>query len=310
MANLGKTLSALAAGELYADLIMSGFEFWPAPGQEAFAREFHREIGGGAAITACGLARLGVRSGLLGVVGEDGEWLTGELSRHGVDVTDVRIDPVEPTAFTVAITSPEDRAFLTYPGANRGFPAALAQAAAAQQLSRVSHVHLAFAPELSTAADLFLAIRGNGCTLSLDVGWHEEWLGDPRALAALKWVDVFFPNETEARRITGEEDPALCLGRLGEAGVKLVALKLGSRGAALWWNGTILSGAAHPAAPVDTTGAGDCFDAGFLYAWLKRKPPEAILRTANICGALSTENYGGIAGFPKAARLKQELAGD
>jgi len=304
---LQKALTVIAAGEVYADLIMSGFEFWPAPGKEAFAREFHREIGGGAAIAACGLARLGTRTGLLGIVGEDGEWLTGKLRKLKVDVSDVKTDTVEPTGFTVAVTSPADRAFFTYPGANRGFPAVLAEAAAAKQLSGVTHVHLAFAPELETAADLFLAIRGNGCTVSLDVGWHEDWLADPRALAALRWIDIFFPNESEAARITGEDDPEKCLTRLGEAGLKRVALKLGDRGAALLWDGRILFGAAHPVTTIDSTGAGDCFDAGFLHSWLKGKRPEESLRAANICGALSTEKHGGTAGFPDAARLKQLL---
>jgi len=304
---LQKALTVIAAGEVYADLIMSGFEFWPAPGKEAFAREFHREIGGGAAIAACGLARLGTRTGLLGIVGEDGEWLTGKLRKLKVDVSDVKTDTVEPTGFTVAVISPAGRAFFTYPGANRGFPAVLAEAAAAKQLSGVTHVHLAFAPELETAADLFLAIRGNGCTVSLDVGWHEDWLADPRALAALRWIDIFFPNESEAARITGEDDPEKCLTRLGEAGLKRVALKLGDRGAALLWDGRILFGAAHSVATIDTTGAGYCFDAGFLHSWLKGKRPEESLRAANICGALSTEKHGGTAGFPDAARLKQVL---
>ena len=123
----------------------------------------------------------------------------------------------------------------------------------------------------------------------------------------MRWVDIFFPNETEARRITGEDDPERCLRRFAEAGLKRVALKLGASGAALLWEGSVLFGAPHPAPSVDTTGAGDCFDAGFLHAWLRRKTPEAILQTANICGALCTEKYGGIAGFPNAARLKHEL---
>jgi len=301
---LPKALTVVAAGELYADLNMSGFEFWPAPGQEAFAREFHREVGAGAAITACGLARLGTRTGLLGVVGEDGDWLTGQLRKRKVDTSGVQTDPEEPTGFAVAITTPPDRALFTYAGANRKFPAALAEAAAAKQLSGVSHVHLAFAPDLATAPDLFLAVRGNGCTVSLDAGWHEAWLADPRALAALRWIDLFLPNEAEAARLTGQDDPEKALQRLGEAGLKRVALKLGHRGAALLWDGRILFGAPHPAATVDTTGAGDCFNAGFLHAWLKGKRPEESLRIANFCGALSTEKAGGIAGFPDSAALK------
>lgn len=301
------TPTALVAGEIYTDLILSGFDVWPQPGQEAFAREFRRELGGGAAITACGLATLGTGTGVFGVVGADHhEWIAARFRQSGVDISDLQIHPHEPTAFTVAVTAPEDRAFFTYLGANRGFPGALQQAAQTGRLSRARHVHLAFAPPWDTAADLFHAIRANGCTISLDSGWHEAWLADPRALAILHDIDLFFPNESEAARITGESDPQRILHRFHEAGIARVALKLGSQGAALLSQGEFFHAGPHPATTLDTTGAGDCFDAGFLHAWLVGETPQTCLRTANICGALSTEAYGGIAAFPSPERLRQE----
>jgi sugar/nucleoside kinase (ribokinase family) len=84
-------------------------------------------------------------------------------------------------------------------------------------------------------------------------------------------------------------------------------LKLGARGAALLWDGRILYEPPLPVTPRDTTGAGDCFDAGFLHAYLRCEPPQKCLRVANICGALSTEAYGGIEGFPTPERLHQIL---
>jgi sugar/nucleoside kinase (ribokinase family) len=298
---------AIVGGELYADLILSGFEFWPRPGQEAFAREFHREVGGGASNTACGMARLGSRIAVLGVVGDDGEWLAGQLRQNGVDTSLLGRNSDEATAFTVAISTPEDRAFLTYPGANRAFPAALDAAADSGGLRNAKHAHLAFAPSLDTAADLLRRIRENGCTLSLDVGWHEPWLRDPRLRSVLPLLDLFFPNESEAQCITGESDPGKVLRWFDDAGVRRVVLKLGAQGAALLWDGAIRFDTPPPIAPVDTTGAGDCFNAGFLHSWLRGEPPELCLRAANICGALSTEAYGGIAGMPDAARLKELL---
>jgi sugar/nucleoside kinase (ribokinase family) len=154
---------------------------------------------------------------------------------------------------------------------------------------------------------LFAAIRENGCTISLDAGWHEEWLGDPRLLTILPLADIFFPNEAEAQRITGESGPVEMLRRFSERGVRRVALKLGPGGAGLLWDGEIFWSGPRCVTPVDTTGAGDCFDAGFLYAWLKGDSPEMCLRTANVCGALSTETYGGIEGFPNPKRLAEEL---
>jgi len=300
-------LDVIVAGELYVDMIMSGFDFWPRPGTEAFAKEYRRDMGGGATITACGLAKLGMRAAIFGIVGSDsGDWMAGRFKQAGVDASLLRTDAVEPTGFTVAATTPEDRAFLTYAGANHGFPQALLDAAASSQL-QARHIHLGFAPRLDTAAELFRAIRQYRCTISIDVGWHEDWLADPRALAILKNVDVFFPNEVEAHAMTREDDPAKALKRFADAGLDRVALKLGARGAALLWRRDLYFAPPPAVTPVDTTGAGDCFDAGFLHAWLNNETPQQCLITGNICGALSTEGYGGIAAFPTPDRLNQEL---
>jgi ribokinase len=301
-------LDVLVAGELFVDLILSGFKFWPRLGQEAFARHFHREIGGGAAITACGLAKLGLRVGVLGAVGTDaGEWVTEQFKTRSVDTSAIRLDCMEPTAFTVVASLPEDRAFLSYPGANRLFAGVLAEAAARQHLYGARHVHLACSPRIDTTPDVLSSLRDTGCSLSLDVGWHEDWLKDPGSLAKLPLIDLFFPNEVEAMRMTGEGHPEQILRCFALAGVKRVALKLGARGAALLWDGEMFFIGPHPVTPLDSTGAGDCFDAGFLYAWLKGESPETCLRTANVCGALSTEAFGGIAGFPSPEHLEREL---
>ncbi len=298
----------VVAGELFIDLILSGCSEWPQPGKEIFAKNFRREIGGGTAITACGLAKLGLDVALLGVVGNDwGEWMIEELRRRNVETEWVQFDADEPTGFTVIATMPQDRAFLTYDGANRGFEALLLRAANAKQFSGVRHLHLAYAPSLETAAQLFEQVHANGCTFSLDVGWREDWLRDRNALRLLRNVDLFFPNEIEAQSLTEEEEPKKILQAFRLAGVKRVALKLGARGAALLWDGEIALIEAHMVAPLDTTGAGDCFDAGFLYGWLRGETPRTCLQMASICGALSTEEYGGIAGFPTPERLYREL---
>lgn len=287
---------------------MSGFPSWPQPGTEAFAREFHREVGGGAAISACGLAKLGSRTAVLGVVGHDsGEWVANRMKSIGVSTSQLRFDPVEPTGVTVAISTSEDRTFLTYHGANRCFQPMLAEAAASGGLANARHVHLAWAPGLDTAAELIAAIRAQGCSISLDVGWHEDWLADPRAIALLPTIDILFLNEVEARRMTGEDDRERILHWLASAGARRVALKLGPDGAALLWDGGIMSVKPYPVKPIDTTGAGDCFDAGFLHFWLQGESSLACLRAGNFSGAASTEAYGGIDGFPDFERVKLEL---
>jgi sugar/nucleoside kinase (ribokinase family) len=306
---MGKAPQVITAGDLFLDLIMSGFEGWPEPGKEVFASHFRREIGGGAMITACGLARLGTSTAVLGMVGTDsGDWVLNRLQGSGVDTSMVQFDQQEPTACTVIATGSQDRAFLSYLGASRGFEGRMMSAAKGGQLSGARHAHLAYAPSFDWGRELIEEIHHHGATVSLDVGWREDWLSHRSAFELLRYLDIFFPNESEACRLTGEEDPARILVKLADAGVSRVALKLGSSGAALLWNGEMFFADPHPIQPVDTTGAGDSFDAGFLYAWLNGETPEACLRIATVCGAISTEAFGGIDGFPTPARLFAELA--
>jgi sugar/nucleoside kinase (ribokinase family) len=295
-------MDVIVAGDLFADLILSGFPSWPRHGTEAFATDFHREVGGGAANTACGLAKLGSSASVLGVIGTDGGWLIDRLKSLGVGTAYVFTDFAEPTATAVAINIDRERTFFTYYGANVRFRETLVSFT---EFSKASHVHLAWPADLECVE----AIRKSGCSLSLDVGWNEDWLDDPGSLELLSSVDIFFPNQCEAERMTHEIEPARILRKFRDAGVRRVVLKLGSEGAAMLWDGDFLQVDPIPVATVDTTGAGDSFDAGFLHFWLRGASPLECLRAANICGALSTESYGGVNGFPDLARVQQELCG-
>ena len=301
-------LDVLVAGDLFVDLVMSGFAAWPpSPGQEVFAERFYKEAGGGASITACGLAKLGVNAGVLGVVGEvEGQWVLDRLRSNHVNTSLIGQSAQEPTAVTVSVSSASERTFLTYMGANRELPAMLQRCASRGEFAKARHVHLASAPEPAKAANLFQAIAEQGCSLSVDVGWHPAWLSDARSKEALQKVDLFMPNEREAALMTGETEPRPILDTFRKMGMKRVALKLGSLGSALLYDGEILFCAPVPVQAVDATGAGDCFDAGFLFAWLRGDNPESCLKAATVCGALSTRSMGGIAGFPTAAELEAQ----
>ncbi len=175
--------------------------------------------------------------------------------------------------------------------------------ASRSEFAKARHVHLASAPEPPEAENLFRAIVEQGSSLSVDVGWHPEWLSDMRSKKALRSVDIFLPNEREAALMTGENEPRRILETFRKMGMKRVALKLGPLGSALLYDEEIMFCASIPVQAVDTTGAGDCFDAGFLFAWLREDDPQICLKTGTVCGALSTRSLGGIAGFPTIDEL-------
>lgn len=280
-------LDVITAGELYIDLILSGLDRWPRPGEEALAEHFHRGPGGGAAITAIGLAKLGMRAGVAGAVGEDGAWLMETLQRNEVDTARILTIGGESTGITVAASNAEDRAFFTYAGANR-------------RLREATRATIIDAPHLHWAGlvdhDLFSRFGG---TISLDVGFAQA---NRETMDALPLVDLFFPNEVEAARMTGEREPETMLRAFQSAGARAVVLKMGERGAAMLVEHRLLHLAAPRVNTVETTGAGDCFDAGFLFGWLRGKGPEECLRLGNACGALSTRAPG-VAAFPDCEEI-------
>ena len=285
------SVDVLVAGELFADLVMTGLDTLPQPGEEVFARGFRREPGG-AAITAMGLARLGRRTGLIGAVGAiDSAWVLESLWRGGVDVSRVLHVPGEHTGTSVAISGDNERAFLTWPGANLHFMEAFDDSA-------LLATHLHWSAPVDVAA--LRRARAAGLSISLDIGFASA---GPHVLEVLPLVDWFFPNESEARRITGETGTEAMLRAFSSAGAQGVVVKLGARGAAMLAEGKYLQQAPPPAEAIDTTGAGDCFDAGFLDTWLNGGAVAECLRIANICAAFSTRALGGIAGFPSREEI-------
>jgi sugar/nucleoside kinase (ribokinase family) len=307
----GKTCDVAVFGDLFVDLVMAGFSQLPKLGEEAHASSFRREAGGGAAITSCGLASLGARTRVIGMVGAtDLAWFRQKFESKGVDTRALVAHRTEPTAITVAVSTSSDRVFYTYAGANASLPQLLTAADSRQAMASARHVHFAHLMDPSCLEELGQWLRAQGCTISVDVGWHESWLADPASIKALRGVDWFFPNQTEAARMTGESDPCRVLKRFRNLGLTGVVLKLGAAGCASLAENELVREPAVPVQAIDLTGAGDCFDAGFLFAWLAGKPLRESLRWGSVCGSLSTRRHGGIEAFPTRAEIESALTRD
>jgi sugar/nucleoside kinase (ribokinase family) len=294
------TLDLLILGDANPDLVLTG-DVEPSFGQtERLVDAARLTIGGSGAIVATGASRLGLRVGFCGVVGDDpfGRFLRDELERHDVDVGGLVVDPDRPTGVSVVLARPNDRAILTHAGTIADLRTDLIDPA---RLELARHVHASsfflqtsLAPELPA---LFGRVRAGGATTSVDPNWDpsERWDGGLRDL--LGHTDVFLPNATEASRIAGidELDDAV-LALAERAGV--VVTKDGADGALAAHGERLVRAAAPTIDALDTTGAGDAFDAGYLASMLAGDPLERSLAIANACGALSTRAVGGVDAQP------------
>jgi sugar/nucleoside kinase (ribokinase family) len=302
-----RDFAILVAGELNPDAIVVGPDLTPEFGQvETLAQDGTLTIGSSGAIFACGAARLGLATAYVGVVGDDagGRFVLAELERRGVDTDACRVEKGRPTGLSVVISRGEDRAILTAVGAMDALEAA---DITDDLLARAGHLHVtspALQPRLRAGLpDLFARARVAGLTTSLDPGWDPAGEWDAALGEALAATDVFLPNAVEAGRITGAEDPEEALAALA-ARVPTVAIKLGAEGAIAAAGSERARAAAPAITPVDTTGAGDSFAAGFLRARRDALPLADQLQVAVACGSLSTRALGGVAAQPTWAEVK------
>jgi sugar/nucleoside kinase (ribokinase family) len=288
-------LRFLVIGELNPDLLMCGYRTFPRPGEEILVDGLDLTLGSASAICAVGLARLGNSVRMASLVGDDewGDFSVRALRRTGVDTSFVRRDSRSATGLTVSISNSKDRALVTYLGTIATFSAADVDPAA---MEGCRHLHVSsYYLQRRLSGDcraLFAEARSRGLTTSLDPGFDpsESWAGGLRE--TLSETDVFFPNEVELRGLAGAFDPVECLRRV-ENGRTLTVAKLGSAGCVALDRGRPIQVPAYSVKPVDTTGAGDSFNAGFLHAWAEGRPLEEALRFASACGALSTRAAGG-----------------
>ncbi len=300
-----KRWDAVVVGQIYIDHVFSGLRDWPRPGEEIFTRNYTREVGGGAAITACGLALLERKTAVFGVVGDaEGDWIKRRLDGLGVDTSHLR-QGAGSSGVTVSVSVGDDRSFYSYAGTNELLDDYLASPDLVALLEQASHVHFAVPLERRLAQVLVPALKAAGCSISLDVGWQPEWYGDPENLQTCREIDYFLPNQKEAQYLTGKQRPEDVLEGLERLGFTHVVVKLGSAGAAIHTGGRMLQVPSPRIQVVDTTGAGDAFDAGLIDAVLDGEKAEQMLQRAAACGALSTRMPGALMALATRSDLQE-----
>jgi len=296
----------VVVGELNLDLILYGLPKDLLLDRESLATGLAFTLGSSSAIFAHNLATLGTKVGFISKTGGDalGKMALDKLAASGVDVAHVKQgDSKTPTGLTVVLPYPVHRYILTYPGTMFEMQYSdidMGYVRSARHLHLSSFfLHRALRPQI---VELFRHAKDAGLTTSLDTNDdpENEWGADLSEV--LKFVDIFFPNDREAKKIAHTDDLSKALNELA-ARSKIVVVKRGS-GSAICRSGDEQWSLAPPQVKVvDDIGAGDSFDAGFVHLYLRGAKPEDCLAFANLAAAYSVTKEGGTEAFRDSAAM-------
>lgn len=302
-------LDVIAIGELNPDLVLSGIRAdAPRLGVEQEFGDYLLTLGSSTAIACVIMQRLGLATAMSAYVGDDdyGRFCRAALQAEQVDVELVRSHPGLPTGVTVCLPYPNDRLLLTCKGTMTLNPA---DAVDTDLLRQARHIHVGsffLQDELRpVVAGLFEKARALGLTTSLDTGWdpEERWLTDDLR-ATLAHTSYLFPNALEFENLSCETDIERGVAGLLDLGVGAVVLKRGPEGSVHGDADGIQFQPGFSASSIDTTGAGDSFNAGYIAAMLGGAAIADRLTFGNACGALTVAAVGGTNGIVDAAQVR------
>jgi sugar/nucleoside kinase (ribokinase family) len=287
----------LVRGRSSVDLTFLGLPHMPRLGEEYDATAFAMNPGA-AFINVSALSRLGLRTGYATDLGNDffSRYILEHMRAAGIDETFLRLHDMDLTAISAGLSFPEDRTFISWSSnsdfQNRGVMLEDLQ----QHRVRCLFSHRHYPEEIHREA------RRQGTLICIDTSWDREFLESDHVKSAIAQADAFMPNLPEACVITGTHSANDAMAVLRDA-VPMVAIKLGPDGAIGSVHGRHYHVPAFPVDAVDTTGAGDNFDAGLIYGLLHDLPFEQCLRCAVAAGSLSTRYAGGVQGSPTEDEL-------
>lgn len=295
-----KKFDVIVVGELNADLILNRIHSFPEMGKEKFADAMTLALGSSSAIFASNVSALGLKVAFIGKTGDDilGRFCKEQLEMKGVDTSMISMDNSVETGATVVLNFGEDRANITYQGAMKLMGI---HDIGDEMLSQGQHLHFSsyfFQPGFKGHLPaLFKKAKALGLTTSLDIQWDpmEKWELDFGKV--LPYVDIFLPNESELLNLTGQSVVEEALDIVGGSN-NVIVVKRGINGSLLSYEKDRIPCAAFVNGQiVDAIGAGDSFNAGFIFSYLRNQSPADCQKFANLMGAISTTAAGGTAAF-------------
>jgi len=295
-----KAFDVIVVGELNVDLILNQIESYPEIGKEKLADSMILTLGSSSAIFASNLSALGMRVSFVGKIGNDifGHFCKDQLNEKGVDTSMLIQSDDLKTGATIVLNFGEDRAMITHQGSMKHLGL---NDINKEILSTAGHLHFSsyfLQPGFKNTLDgLFKMAKESGLSTSLDVQWdpEEQWNFDFKKI--LPYVDIFFPNETELLNLTAKDSIDSALNTMADYG-EFILVKKGREGSLLRYDNKTIDARCFPNDKVvDAIGAGDSFNAGYIFKFVRGFSPEDCQIFGNLIGAISTTAAGGTTAF-------------
>lgn len=297
---INKKFDVIVVGELNIDLILNKMDSFPEIGKEKLAKNMTFTLGSSSAIFASNLSSLGAKVAFLGKVGNDyfGKYIIDKLNDKSVNIDNIIIDSEINTGATIVLNVQEDRAMITYHGAMGNLSL---KDIRKEILKQAKHLHFSsyfLQPKMKDGvSEMFKLAKELKLTTSFDMQWdpEEKWALD--YIKVLPNVDIFLPNEQELLRLTKQSTISEALEKLS-SDVNNIVVKMGSRGSLLSSSGkTVIKEAFINNNIVDAIGAGDSFNAGFIFKFINGAQLEECQEFGNLMGAINTTKPGGTVAF-------------
>ena len=309
-----KKYDILTALDICVDFLIQLGDVEPTFGQkEQLVKGYELELGGSSCIFACQAAKLGLKTAGIGVAGTDrfGGYFVDKLQQAGVSTEHIRLDSSVKTGVGAALCKNDgDRAILTYTGTIDGVTP---EAFTSDLLKTTRHIHIGsyfLMKKLQPGyPEILSKAKKTGAVISIDTNWDPDETWDSGLWDILPYIDILFANEREVKAMVRTGMVNGNVEALSKK-VPVLVIKLGENGALAYSGGKEYRQKALTVQAVDTVGAGDSFDAGFVYGYLNGWDLEKCLQVGCICGSYTTTMPGGIAGQIDTRRLAAILGED